>query len=334
MSVSAPRIIGTGWHLPKKIRLNGDPIFEWLKKNVPNWEEMFDGYEKRHVLSDEENLIDLMVPAAQKALKNSGKKASEIDILIGCGSISEYFQPNVLSEVHLKLGLPSSTWVIPVGDDYSNFASSLLIANGLIKSGHAKNILICIGGGWTRNVDYHTPQSISAADGAGAAVVSMSDDKSKWYVVDQCTVTDSSYYGSMFTAGLPLKAAPPINGYRTVYSPHFFQITPKGQKGFGAFGEVTALTAVTQLLQNNKLTGADISFMPHQTSLILINYWIKNLNPARVLSTIKEIANVTVATHAINLAWFEERKWIEKDLLVMLALGPDMHANAMLLKRG
>lgn len=333
MSTLEPRIIGTGWHLPEKIRLNNDPVFAWLKKNDPDWEKMFDGYEKRHVLSGKENLIDIMVPAAQKALKSSEKKASEIDILIGCGSISQYFQPNVLSEVHLKLGLPASTWVIPVGDDYSNFASSLLIANGLIKSNHAKNILICIGGNWTRNVDYHTPQSISAADGAGAAVVSMSADKSHWYVADQCTVTDSFYYGSMYTDGLPLKAKPPVQGYNTVYSPHFFQITPKGQKGFGAFGEITALTAVTELLKKNKLSGSDISFMPHQTSAVLIDYWVKNLVPAQVLSTIKEIANVTVATHALNLAWFEEKNGIEKDFLVMLALGPDMHANAMLLRR-
>lgn len=294
---------------------------------------MFEGYEKRHVLSGKEDLIDLMVPAAQKALKNSGKKSSEIDILIGCGSISTYFQPNILSEVHRKLGLPTRAWVIPVGDDYSNFASSLLIADGLVKSNYAKNILICIGGNWTRNVDYHTPQSISAADGAGAAVVSMSSDKSCWYVADQCTVTDSSYYGSMYTNGLTIKAKPPIQGYKTVYSPHFFQITPKGQKGFGTFGKITALTAVTRLLKKNKLTGSDISFMPHQTSAVLIDSWVKNLAPAQVLSTLKQIANVTVATHAINLAWFEEKNEIQKDILVMLALGPDMHANAMLLKR-
>jgi hypothetical protein len=33
------------------------------------------------------------------------------------------------------------------------------------------------------------------------------------------------------------------------------------------------------------------------------------------------------------MAWFEHRKGIKKDKLVMMALGPDMHANAMLLKR-
>ncbi|RYZ51152.1 MAG: 3-oxoacyl-ACP synthase, partial [Chitinophagaceae bacterium] len=227
------------------------------------------------------------------------------------------------------------TWVIPVGDDYSNYASCLLLADGLIQAGHAATILICIGGNWTRNVDYHTPQSVSAADGAGAAVIAMSDDVCKWYVADQCTVTDSSYYGSMYTDGLTLAASPPLQGYSTVYSPHFFQITQQGMNGFKSFGAQEALGAVTGLLQKTGLTGDDISFMPHQTSQRLIAYWHDNLSPkpAQMISTIEKFANVTVATHALNLAWYEENAGIEKDKLVMLALGPDMHANAMLLQR-
>jgi hypothetical protein len=66
-------------------------------------------------------------------------------------------------------------------------------------------------------VDYHTLQSISAADGAGAAVMAMSADKSKWHVADQCTVMDTRYYGSMYTDGVPLEASPPIKGYTTFF---------------------------------------------------------------------------------------------------------------------
>jgi 3-oxoacyl-[acyl-carrier-protein] synthase-3 len=241
----------------------------------------------------------------------------------------------MLSQLHQQLGLPESTWVIPVGNDYSNYGSCLLFADSLIRAGFARHVLICIGGNWTRNVDYHTMQSISAADGAGAAVIAMSDNKSKWHVADYCTVTDSSYYGSMYTEGKTLTASPPLEGYGTVYSPHFFQITQQGLQGFANFGKEKALQAVTGLLQKTGLTGDDISFMPHQTSQVLMNYWCDNLSPkpTQVLTTIKQFANVTVATHALNLAWCEENTTMEKDNLVMLALGPDMHANAILLKR-
>lgn len=329
-----PRIIGTGWAVPKKIRLNNDPIFDWLKENPSN-QDLFKGYDKRHVLSEGEDLMTIMEPAAKMALQNAGIKPSEVDMLLGVGSISEFIEPNTLSQLHQKLNLPSSAWAIPVGNDYSNYGSSLLLADSLIRAKRAKNILICIGGNWTRNVDYRTPQSISAADGAGAAVVSMSDDGSKWYVSDQCTVMNTSYYGSMYTDGVKLTPSKPYASYSEVYSPHFFQITAEGIKGFMEFGQAEALTSVTQLLKKNKLTGKDIAFVPHQTSMKLIQYWLDNMNPkpAQVLTTIEKFANVTVATHALNMAWFEQRDEIKKDKLVMMALGPDMHANAILLKR-
>ncbi len=333
MNTLIPRITGTGWSVPSAVRYNNDPVFDWLRKNLPN-QDMFEGYDERHVLQPNEGLIDIMVPAAIMALENAGKKPGDIDILLGLGSISEYVQPNMLTQVHKELGLSSNAWVIPIVNDYSNYASCLLLAEALVKAGRAANILICIGGNWTRNVDYHTPQSISAADGAGAAVVSLSDDASQWFVADYCTVTNSANYGTMFTKAAEY-TVPDLIGYPKVYSNHFFQITAEGLKDFGTFGMQQAITAVLELLKKNDLTGADISFMPHQTSQVLVDYWLKQIvpQPAQCLSTMKKFANVTVATHALNFAWFEENKSVQKDNLVMLALGPDMHANAMLLKR-
>lgn len=332
-----PRIIGTGWAVPKKIRLNDDPIFDSVKEKFPD-QNLFKGYKERHVLSEGEDLMTIMVPAAIMALRKAGIKASDVDMLIGIGSISEHIQPNALSQLHQKLQLLARAWVIPVGNDFSNYASSLLLADSLVRAKRAKNILICIGGNWSRNVDYNTPQSISAADGAGAAVVALSDDQSKWYVSDQCTVMNTSYYGSMFTDGLQLTLPLPKlsdENQAKLYTSHFFQITDIGLNGFKKFGMEEALTCVTQLLAKNKLTGSDITFLPHQTSQSLIDYWVSNLNPkpAQVLSTIEKFANITVATHALEMAWLEQKKTIKKDKLVMLALGPDMHANALLLER-
>lgn len=330
-----PRITGTGWAAPAAVRRNDDKIFGWLRKNT-NAEAMFDGYAERRVLQGEETLIDIMVPAAKMALRKAGKKASDVDILLGTASISTFVQPSDLSGLHKALKLPSKAWVVPVDNDYSNFAACLLIADGLLKAGRAKTILICTGGNWSRNVDYKTPQAVSAADAAGAAVVEMSDDKTKWWMADSSTVTNSSYYGTMHTSGVKLKARPALQGHAEVYSPHFFQITDEGLAGFKEFGAKESFGCVKQLLERNKLTGMDITFMPHQTSSVLIDYWCKQLTPppAQVLTTLKEFANITVATHAVNLAWFEQKKKIQKDNLVMMALGPDMHANAILLKRG
>jgi len=337
MSKSKPRIIGTGWAVPTKVRLNDDPIFDWIRHNLQDPKgELFFGYNERHVLDTGETLLTIMAPAARMAMQNAGVEPSDIDLLIGLGSISENIEPNMLTQLHHELGLPEHAWVIPVGDDFSNFASSFFIADALIRAGRAKNILICIGDNWTQNVDYHTPQSLSAADGAGAAVVAMSDDVSKWHFVDQCTVTASNFYGTMKTEMKPLYPPLPVEGYPVVYAPHTFQITPEGLNGFKEFGMVQALGAVTKLIAANGLANGDFDFMPHQTSLSLINYWVQNMpiKPSQILHTIAIFANITVATEALNLAYFEEQMAFEKNHLVMMALGPDMHCNSMLLKRG
>ena len=72
MKTSLPRIIGSGWAVPKKIRLNDDPIFDWLKANYPN-QELFEGYKVRHVPDEGEDLMTIMVPAAKMALSAQRK---------------------------------------------------------------------------------------------------------------------------------------------------------------------------------------------------------------------------------------------------------------------
>jgi len=278
--------------------------------------------------------MSIMLPAAQMALKNAGKKAADVDILLGTGSISQYINPNQLSELHKELKLSSNVWAVPIANEYSNFNSSLLIADALLRAGYFKTILICVGGNWTRNVSYQTPQSVSAGDGAGAVVMTMSNSKSKWYVVDTCTISDTKYYGGMFTAGAELKCRPPYQGYSELYSKHFFQINKKGVEGFTKFGVEAAANSVLQLLKKTKLKSTDITLMPNQSSSNLIEPWLKVIKPGQTIDTITSFANMTVATHVVNLAYAEKNKLIKKDNLVLMALGPDMHANAILLRKG
>ena len=72
--------------------------------------------------------------------------------------------PNELSHLHQMLGMPQSTYVVPLNNEFSNFNAGLLFADAFIQAGRAKNILVVIGGNWTQHVNYHTVQSVSAAD--------------------------------------------------------------------------------------------------------------------------------------------------------------------------
>src|SRR6266540_4575813 len=168
MSGERIAITGVGYAAPAQIRTNDDPVFDWLKRHQPAGMDLFQGYNERRVLAPEEDLMDIMVPAAQQALDSAGLDAKDVDMLLGCASVGDYITPNALACVHAELKLPSRTWVIPTNDEYESFLSGTLLANALVQSGWGRNVLIICGCNWTRHVSYHTPQSISAADGAGA----------------------------------------------------------------------------------------------------------------------------------------------------------------------
>lgn len=331
-----PRILGLGYFVPPNLRANNDPIFDWiheyLQKN-PNVPNPFQGYKTRVVLGPGEDLMTMMVPAAMNALEASNLQPSDIDMLLGYASVSPWANPNELSHLHQMLEMPQSTYVVPLNNEFSNYNAGLLFADALIKAGRAKNVLVVVGANWTQHVDYHTLQATSAADGAGAAVIGLSDDPTLWQVVDQNTVTDTSFFGSMFMQGHRYHQVPPKDGHQGLWSEPFFQITANGMKGFGQFGGGIAPTAVTELLARHNIEPKTWTLIAHQASTKLFEMWQSQLQPAQMIQTIANFANMTAANIPVNLAWSVVNEPVSQNNLVLFALSPDMHANALLLQR-
>lgn len=149
-------ILGTGSCLPDLIRYNDDPVFDWLRHHHPLGSEQFQGYRQRRVLAEGQTVIDLMVPAAQRALTAAGRTIDEVDLLLGYASVSQWATPNDLAHVAARLGLPPHAAVVPINGEFANFNQGLVLADALLSLGRATCALIVVGGSWTRYVDYHT----------------------------------------------------------------------------------------------------------------------------------------------------------------------------------
>ncbi len=330
MATRHPRILGAGYALPASVRKNDDPIFDWLNQHPPS-ESPFTGYDERRVLADGENLVDIMVPAAQQALQAASLKPADVDLLLGCGSVSQYWNPNDLSLVHQRLGLSKSTWVVALNNEFSNYSAALYFADGLVRAGRVKYPLIVVGGNWTRYVDYRTPQAISAADGAGAAVMGLSDDENRFRVLDQETLTASDCFGVMFMSG-----DPQINPEGRTWSGPYFHITAAGNQAYTEFGANKAPMVVKNLLNKHDIRNDAFALIAHQASQKLFDAWraALDIQPAQLLQTIKTFANMTVASNAVNLAYSSTQGSIPYQHLVLLSLGTDLHANGLLLSKG
>ena len=335
-----PRIIGTGFAVPPSIRTNDDPLFDWLKANDPHYNQYFNGYRDRRYLTRSETVTDLMRMAAETAIQQAKLDISQIDLVIGDASISEYLTPNAVSGLHHLLGLDARVLPVALTSGFSQFNVAMMMADALIRAGRATNVLIALGDNWTQFVDYHTSQSYSAGDGAAAVVVGPSKSTADWSYLDSRTLADTCYYGSMYMAADPVlnPGAPPFEfGLPT------FHITQKGLKGFVDFAMNRSCTAALDLLNahpeikrdaNGQWT--DVCLITHQASQVLSDNWKKQINPGNVVQTLEKYANMVQCSVPLNLAYATlnpKECSFTQNYLLTLSLGPDMHANATLFRR-
>jgi 3-oxoacyl-[acyl-carrier-protein] synthase-3 len=273
--------------------------------------------------------------AAKKAMDSAGVAPDEIDVIAGCVSVSDYQSPNGLGELHRELGLPRRALVLPVNNEFNNFNACLLIGAGLIDAGVARKVLVVCSGNWTQHVSYRTPQSVSAADGAGAVVLAQTDDPAHFALVDTETVVDSGAFGTMYMSAdelaRPAWAAWSAPEY-AVRTGSYFHITEEGVEAFKSFGVNAPPEAANALLKRTGVDSAHVTLISHQASTVLMDQWAKAIAPGAYLSTIENFGNLTVANIPATLAWgFDD---IATDLLLLLGIGVEMQTNALLLRRG
>ncbi len=305
-----PAIIATGSCLPDTIRLNDDPIFDWLHQNPPPNLDLFKGYDQRRVLAPGEQLVDLMVEAARSALQGAALAAADIDLLIGYASISTWEMPNDLTVVATKLGLAPTTPVIPINSEYSNF-----------------NHAVVVGSNWTRYVDYQKPPAISVGDGAGAAVVAMSDDPALFRVRDVASDADPQYLGGMYVSADP--TTPPL--VPPTFEGPVFHLTDMGAEAFKTFGESRPPSLVQEVVSRNALSPSDVAFVGHQTSTVLNDAWQAALKPAVLVQTLATYANMTSASIPVNLDVCADE--ITTSYVALVGLGPEPSCSVVLLER-
>jgi 3-oxoacyl-[acyl-carrier-protein] synthase III len=340
MSEPAIGIIGLAVRLPDTIRRNDDPIFDWIRTNHPDGQGLFTGYDTRRVLAEGETVMDILLPAAKMAIDDAGLVANDIDMVLGTVSPSTYILPSDLFALAHRLNMPETTLTIPLTNDFNNFTVGVLLADALVRGGRARNILVAVGGGWTRIMNYRTPQSISAADGAAAAVVGVArrDRQPRWSVVDAEVIAQEQNFGDMYLIGDARQTLPgPGIGSASDPDPTladwtgpYYHVTDDGLKHFGTFGAGLAPKAAQRLLERQGIDPSDIAFTGHQASQKLLDAWKAALKPGQMIDTLAQYGNMTVANIPVNL-WTMQSK-AQKPYVVALGLAGDMHAHALLLR--
>ena len=162
-------IVGTGAAVPKKLLTNAD--LEKIVETSDQWIRERTGIRERHIVSEGEKFSDLCTQAAADALKRAKVHAEDLDMILVGTISSDMIFPATSCLVQRNLGATKAA-ASDVSAACVGFLYGLHLADGLIQSNKAENVLVIGGEILSRYVDWTDRSTcVLFGDGAGAVVL-------------------------------------------------------------------------------------------------------------------------------------------------------------------
>ena len=96
-------IVGTGFYAPEKVVTN-QFFNDMYKKDVDSFLREQRNIKERRWMSAEQVTSDLIVPAAEEAMKTAGISPKDLDLIIVSTDTPDYLSPSTASVVQFKIG--------------------------------------------------------------------------------------------------------------------------------------------------------------------------------------------------------------------------------------
>lgn len=319
-------ITGLGAYLPEKVLTNFD--LEKIVETTDEWIRTRTGICERHVAAPDQSSSDLALPAAQEAIKNAGLTAKDIDLIVVATTSPDMLFPSTACYLQAKLG--ASCGAFDMAAACSGFPYAVAVAEGFVKSGLYKNVLVVGAEAITKFINWKDRSTcVLFGDGAGAAVVSRSKDGHGLLASNlgadgtQSEILQIPGGGSMF----PPSEETVKSGlhYLRMAGPELFKIAVK-----------TMEQAVREVLTHEKLEVKDIScLIPHQANNRILQAVAERLEiqPEKVFINVNRYGNMSSASTAVALYEAVKTGVIKKgDYVVLVAFGGGLTWAANLIK--
>lgn len=325
MTMYNSKITGLGYYVPDNVVTNDD-LSKVMDTNDEWIQERTGIQERRHVASLEDTTTSMGVKAAEMAIERSGVAKEDIDFIVFATLSPDYYFPGPGVLVQRDLGL-RTVGALDVRNQCSGFVYGISVADQFIKTGMYKNVLVIGSEVHSRGLDFTTRGrgvSVIFGDGAGAAVLSRTEDNSKGIL--------STHLHSEGQHAEELALIAPGMGKRWV-TDIIKDNNPEDESYYpymnGQFVFKNAVVRFSEVinegLQKNNLQVSDINMLiPHQANLRISQFIQQKfkLDDSQVHNNIQKYGNTTAASIPIALteAW-EQGKIKEGDLVVLAAFG-------------
>ena len=327
-------IKGLGFYVPENVVTNEDltkmmdTSDEWIRERT--------GIHERRWVNNKKLSTSLMgTYAAEKAIEDANIDKNDIDFIIFSTLSPDYYFPGsgVLLQRNLEI---KEVGALDVRNQCSGFIYAISIADQYIKSGMYKNILVVgseIHSGALDKTSRGRSVSVIFGDGAGAAVISASND-------DSGILSTHLHSEGKFAEELAV-----IKPATTFWIDKIKNDDNEDGSGYSPYmnGNFVFKNAVVRFeqvifeaLNHSNLKKEDISLLiTHQANLRISQYIQKrlNLSDSQVFNNIMKYGNTTAASIPIALSEAYESNLIKKgDIIVLAAFGSGFTWGSALIK--
>ena len=319
------RIKGLGFYVPENVVTNDD--LSKLMDTSDEWIQERTGIQqRRHALRGSDTTTSMGVKASLKAIEAAKINKEEIDFIVFATLSPDFYFPGCGVLVQKELGLPT-VGALDIRNQCSGFIYALSVADQYIKTGMYKNILVIGAETQSPALDMSTRgrnMAVLFGDGAGAAIVSRSDDPERG-ILSTHLHSQGEYAEqlAMIAPGVGTKWVPQILAEN---DPDDVSYYPNMNGQFVFKNAVVRFAEVIEEgLKSNGLSHKDINMLiPHQANL-RISQFVQHqfkLTDEQIFNNIMKYGNTTAASIPIALTEaVQQGKIKDGDLVVLAAFG-------------
>ena len=319
------RIKGLGFYVPENVVTNDD--LSKLMDTSDEWIQERTGIQqRRHALRGSDTTTSMGVKASLKAIEAAKINKEEIDFIVFATLSPDFYFPGCGVLVQKELGLPN-VGALDIRNQCSGFLYALSVADQYIKTGMYKNILVIGAETQSPALDMSTRgrnMAVLFGDGAGAAIVSRSDDPERGILSTHLhSQGEHAEQLAMIAPGVGTKWVPQILAEN---DPDDVSYYPNMNGQFVFKNAVVRFAEVIEEgLKANGLSREDINMLiPHQANL-RISQFVQHqfkLTDEQVFNNIMKYGNTTAASVPIALTEaVQQGKIKDGDLVVLAAFG-------------
>ncbi|ARU63442.1 3-oxoacyl-ACP synthase [Tumebacillus avium] len=308
------RIAGVGSYIPEGRLTNRD--LEQMVETSDEWIVTRTGISSRSIAAPDQNTSDLAFHAAERALVDAGLNAEDLDMILVGTETPDHPFPSVACQLQHRLGCRAIS-AVDLHVTCVGFLSALQTADAFLRTGNFRHILVVGADTLSRITDYTDRTTcILFSDGAGAFVVSRTDDPAHPGILHTATHAGGEHYYSL-------------------YQERGGSIKMDGRKIFKL--AVNAMTETAkQTLAAAGMTTDDLDWLiPHQANQRIIDAVAEHcgLPQEKVISTIKHLGNNSSATIPIAFDLARNDGRIKRgDTLLFTAFGGGLVWGSALLR--